>query len=68
MQLVDTLRPRQNGRHFPDASSKCIFLNGNVWILIENSLKFASRGPFNNIPALVETMAWCRPLSEPVMV
>ena len=25
----DTLRPRQNGRHFPDDIFQCIFLNEN---------------------------------------
>ena len=29
-KLVNTLRPRQNGRHFPDDIFKCIFLNENV--------------------------------------
>ena len=36
------------------------------------SVKFVPKGPFNNIPALVQKMAWCRqgnkPLSEPLMV
>ena len=27
---LNTLRPRQNGRHFPDDVFKCIFLNENV--------------------------------------
>ena len=31
---VKTLRPRQNGRHFPDDIFKCIFLTENVWIAI----------------------------------
>ena len=31
----DTLRPRQNGRHFPDGIFICIFLNANVYILIK---------------------------------
>ena len=30
VRWVYTLRPRQNGRHFPDDIFKCIFLNGNV--------------------------------------
>ena len=29
-QAFNTLRPRQNGRHFPDDIFKCIFLNENV--------------------------------------
>ena len=67
-----TLRPRQNGHHFVDDSLKCIFFNENVWIPIEISLKFVPKGQINNIPALVQIMAWRRPgdkpLSEPVMV
>ena len=67
-----TLRPRQDGRHFPDDIFKRIFLNENVWILTKISLKFVPRGPIYNIPALVLTMAWRRPgdkpLSEPMTV
>ena len=37
---LNTLRPRQNGRHFPDNIFKCIFLNESVWILLKFSLKF----------------------------
>ena len=68
----NTLRPRQNGRHFADDVFKCIFLNENVWIPIEIPLKFVPQGPINNISALVQIMAWRRsgdkPLSEPMMV
>ena len=67
----NTLRPRQNGRHFPDDIFKWIFLNENVRILITISLKFVPKVPINNIPALVQIMAWRRPgdkpLSEPMM-
>ena len=49
----NALRPRQNGRHFPDDIFKCIFINENVWISIKISLKFVPKGPINNIPALV---------------
>ena len=63
----NTLRPRQNGRHF-----KWIFLIENVWIPIKISLKSVPQGPINNIPALVQIMAWRRPgdkpLSGPMMV
>ena len=69
--LINSLRPRQNRRHFADDILKCNFLNENVWIPIQNSLKFVPKGPFNNIPALVQLMAWRRtgdkPLSEPMM-
>ena len=57
---VNTLRPRQNGRHFADDIFKCIFVNGNVWIPIKISLKFVPKGPISNIPALVQIMAWRR--------
>ena len=50
--MLNSLRPRQNGRHFPDAIFKWIFLNENVWILIKISLKFVSKALINNIPAL----------------
>ena len=68
----NTLRPRQNGRHFSDDIFKRIFFNENIRILIKISLKFVPRGPINNIPAMVQIMAWHRPsdkpLSEPMMV
>ena len=71
-QWVNSLRPRQNGRRFPDDIFKCIFMNENVWILIKISLKFVPKGPINDIPWLVQIMAWRRsgdkPLSEPMMV
>ena len=70
--LFNTLRPRQDGRHFPDDIFKSIFLNEKVWISINFSLKFVPKGPINNIPALVQIMARRRPgdkpLSEPMMV
>ena len=68
----NTLRPRQDGRYFADDVLKCIFLNENVWISLKIPLKFVRRGPINNIPALVQIMAWRRPgdkpLSEPMLV
>ena len=30
MLIINTLRPRQNGRHLPDAIFNCIFLNENI--------------------------------------
>ena len=70
--FFNTLKPRQNGCNFADDTFNCIFVNENVRISIEFSLKFVYKGPINNIPALVQIMAWRRPgdmpLSEPVMV
>ena len=68
----NTLRLRQNGRHFAEDTFKCIFMDENIWILINISLKFVPIGPINHIPALVQIMAWRRPgdkpFSEPMMV
>ena len=50
---INTLRERQNCRHFADDIFKCIFLNENVWILFKISLKFVPKLQMNNIPALV---------------
>ena len=70
--IYNTLRPRQNGRHFADDTYKCILFDENVSIRIKISLKFVPKRPINNIPALVSIMAWRRPddkpLSEPMMV
>ena len=70
--LFNTLRPRQNERHFADNTFKHIFMNKNVIILINISLKFVPKGLINNVPALVQIKAWCRPgdkpLSKPMMV
>ena len=63
---INSLRPRQDGRHFPDGIFKRIFLNENVWILIKISLKFVPKGLINNIPALVQIMAWRRPGDKPL--
>ena len=64
--------PIPNGSQFADNIFKCIFLNENVWISLEISLKFVPMVPINNMPALVQIMGWRRsadkPLSEPMMV
>ena len=66
LSAFDTLRPRQHGRHFADDTFKRIFLNENVIISIKISLKFVPKGPINNIPALVQIMAWHRPVDKPL--
>ena len=70
--ITGTIIHWQNGRHFPDDIFKSIFLNENVWISIKISLKLVTKGPINNILALVQIMAWRRPgdkpLSEPIMI
>ena len=63
---------KQNGRCFAHDTFKWIFLNENVTISIKVLLKFVAKGSINNIPALVQIIAWRRsgdkPLSEPMMV
>ena len=54
-QWINTLRPRQNGRWYPDDIFKCIFLNENICITINISMKFVPKGQINNIPSLVQT-------------
>ena len=58
--------------HFADDIFKCIFLNENVWISLQISLKFVRNVQINNITALIQIMAWHwpgnKPLSEPMMV
>ena len=71
MKHFNSLRPRQNGRHFLDVILKRIFLNENVRISIKTSWKFVLKDQVNNVSALVQIMAWRRPgdqpLSEPMM-
>ena len=55
-----------------DAISLTIFSSAYSWMKrFEFWLKFHWSGPINNIPALVQIMAWChpgnKPLSEPMM-
>ena len=68
----NTFRPWQNGSHYTDNIFKCILLNQNVKISIKISLKFVPKDPIDNIPSLVQIMAWrptgYKPLSEPMMV
>ena len=69
---INSLWPRQNGRHFADDTFKRIFMNENIRISTNISLKFVPKGLINNTPALVQIMAWRRPgdkpLSESMMV
>ena len=70
-EWVNSLRPRPNRRHFADDIFKCIFENEYEWISPRISLKIVPKVRINNIPALVQIMAWRRPgdkpLSEPMM-
>ena len=66
------LKLRQNGSHFAYDYFKSIFSNENVWSSFETSLKYVPKHQNNNIPTLIQIMAWCwpgdKPLVEPMMV
>ena len=46
--LINTLRPKQNRRHFADDTLKRTFVNENFRNSIKMSLKFVPKGPVNN--------------------
>ena len=58
---ADTKWPPFHRRHF-----QIHFLNENVIISARISLEFIPKGPINNIPVLVQIMAWCRPGDKPL--
>ena len=66
VQAYNTLGPGEIDHHFADDIFKCIFLNANVSISIEISLKFIPKGLINYIPSLVQQMAWRRPDDKPL--
>ena len=59
-QWVNTLRQKEDGRHFADDIFTCIFFNENCSILLKFSLKYVRKGPIDNNPPLVQIMAWRR--------
>ena len=59
--LLTHSSPKQNGCNFEEDIFKYIFLNENVWISINISLKFVPKGQINNDPAFVQIMACRRP-------
>ena len=63
---INTLRSKQNGRHFPDDIFKRTFFNENNCVLIKISLKYVPQVPINTIPALVQIMGWRRPGDKPL--
>ena len=64
--VIHKLRPGQNGHHFPDDILTWIFVNENLWISNNISPKFVPRDQINNIPVLVQIMAWRWPGDKPL--
>ena len=65
---VNSSPPGQNGHRFTDDIFRCIFMNEKFCIVIKNSVKFVPKYPVDNIPELVQIIAWRRigekPLSD----
>ena len=63
---------REKWLKWPNDIFKCIFLNENIRISIKISLKFVPNAPIDNMPSLVQIMAWRqsgdKSLSETMMV
>ena len=59
---INTLIPRQNGRHFLDDIFKCIFSHENVQISRKSSLQIVPEVRIDIISALVQIMVWRRRL------
>ena len=66
LYLINTLRPRQNGRHFADNIFKSIFVNENISILLKIPLKLVPKVWIDKIPALVQIMAWPQSGGKPL--
>ena len=65
-QWVNSSSPGQNGHQFADDIFKCIFMNKDVWILINIALKFVPEGQINNITILIQILAWHQPGDKPL--
>ena len=68
-KISNTLRPRQDGRHYN--IFKCIFLNENVWISIKIKLKYVLKihwSLFLRVKLTTFQLVGGKPLSEPMMV
>ena len=64
MLRINSSPAGQNGRHFADDISRCIFLNEKFYVLIQISLKFVPKLTKN--PALVYVMASRRICDKPL--
>ena len=66
LQTFNTLRPRENGRHFADNICKCICMNENLCILFQIPLNFIPKGPIDNKLAMVQVTVWRRTGAKPL--
>ena len=66
--INNSLRPRQKCHHIKDDIFKCISMNETGQISLNISPKFGPQVRNNNIPALVQIMAWGLPGDKPLSV
>ena len=64
--LSNTMRPEQNGCHYAGNIFKCILLKDDFGILIWISLSLVSEGPADDELSLVQVMASCRTVNNPL--
>ena len=64
----NTYRPRRSRRRFADDIFQWIYLNENLWISIDISLKCVLKGQIDNIRELVWILAWRRLVDKPLFV
>ena len=71
LRTINTLRPKQNVRHFADDIFRCILFNKNGSVSIKIQLTLIPNGIIDNTSALVQVMGWHwtgdKPLPEPMM-
>ena len=61
---IVTLRPRQNGLHFPDDMFKKILRKIHIYLSIKITLMFVHKDPIDNIPALIQMPEYCAGLAQ----
>ena len=56
--IINTLRPRQHGLHFPDDIFKWIFLNEYIWVRSKFHQTLFLGGKIDKTSILVQIVAW----------
>ena len=64
---ITNVMPEWRGRNFPDDIFKRIFLNENICVLIQMSLKFVPKGLIDDKSAYVLEIAWRRTVDKPCL-
>ena len=56
--IINTLRTRQHGLHFPDDILKWIFFNGYIWVRSKFHQTLFLGGKIDKTAVLVQIVAW----------